>query len=149
MAPALHLLIAAILKFGEWPTILRGRWIVFLYERKSVYDPGKHKGIHLTPQISKVIENIIVGLFVPQLIHTGPCGRNQFVYIPERGAREALAEFVLTWMQAERLLASTALISQSRNVRRAMFHYILELLRLRVRCLGLVFSPYCRLLSPC
>ena len=38
------------------------------------------------------------------------------------------------WMQAEPLLASTALISQSRNVPRAMFHCILELLRLRAQC---------------
>ena len=43
-------------------------------------------------------------------------------------------------MQAEPLPASTALISQSRNVPRAMFHYILELLRLRAQCPGLRVS---------
>ena len=98
LAPALHLLILAILKFGEWPTIWREHWIVPLYKRKSVYDPGNYRGIHLTSQISKVSERVIASLFVPQLIHTGAYGRNQFAYMPERGARDALAQLVLTWI---------------------------------------------------
>ena len=98
LAPALHLLILAILKFGEWPTIWREHWIVFLYKRKSVYDPGNYRGIHLTSQISKVAEKVIASLFVPQLICSGAYGRNQFAYMPERGARYALAQLVLTWI---------------------------------------------------
>ena len=98
LAPALHLLILAILKFGEWPTIWREHWIVPPYKRKSVYDPGNYRGIHLTSQIIKVAERVIASLFVPQLIHTGAYGRNQFAYMPERGARDALAQLVLTWI---------------------------------------------------
>ena len=41
LAPALHLLILAILKFGEWPTIWREHWIVHLF----VYDPRPHAPI--------------------------------------------------------------------------------------------------------
>ena len=80
LAPALHLLILAILKFGEWPTIWREHWIVLLYKRKSVYDPNNYICIHLTSQISKVAERVIAALFVPQLICSGAFGRNQFEY---------------------------------------------------------------------
>ena len=49
-------------------------------------------------QISKVAERILVCIFVPQLITTGAFGRNQFAYTPERGARDAIAQLVLTWL---------------------------------------------------
>ena len=65
LAPILHMLIVAILKFGEWPTLWREHWIVPLYKRKSVYDPGNYREIHLTSQISKVAKRIIAFLFVP------------------------------------------------------------------------------------
>ena len=84
LAPVLHKLIIAILTFGEWPTIWRVHWVVPLYKRKSVYDPGNYRGIHLTSQISKVAERVIAGLFVPQLLCSGAFGRNQFAYMPER-----------------------------------------------------------------
>ena len=57
-------------------------WVAPLFKRKSVYDPGNYKGIHLTSQISKVAERVIAALFVPQLIHDGAVGRNQFAYMP-------------------------------------------------------------------
>ena len=98
LAPILHLLLLAILKFGEWPTLWREHWVVPLFKRKSVYNPGNYRGIHLTSQISKVAERIIASLFVPQLINLGAYGRNQFAYMPERGARDALAQLVLTWI---------------------------------------------------
>ena len=95
---SLHKLIIAILTFGEWPMVLTIDWVVPLFKRKSVFDPGNYRGIDLTSQISKVAERVIACLFVPQLISTGACGRNQFAYMPERGARDALAQLVLTWI---------------------------------------------------
>ena len=56
------------------------------------------EGIQLTSQISKVAERVIASLFVPQLICAGAYGRNQFAYMRERGARDALAQLVLTWI---------------------------------------------------
>ena len=96
LAPALHLLILASLKFGEWPTIWGGHWIVLMYKKQSVYDPNNYRGIHLTSQINKVAERVIAAVFVPQLICSGAFGRNQFAYMPERRARDALAQLVLT-----------------------------------------------------
>ena len=98
LAPVLQKLIIAILSIGEWPLLWMMHWVVPLFKRKSVYDPGNYRGIHLTSQISKVAERVIAALFVPQLIHNGTFGRNQFAYMPERGARDALAQLVLTWI---------------------------------------------------
>ena len=39
LAPILHLLILAIFKFGEWPTIWTEHCVVPLYKRKSAFDP--------------------------------------------------------------------------------------------------------------
>ena len=54
--------------------------------------------MHLTSQISKVVERVIASLFVPHLISSRTFGRNQFAYMPERSARDALAQLVLTWI---------------------------------------------------
>ena len=99
LAPVLHMLIVAILTFAEWPALWMTHWIVPLYKRKSVYEASNYRGIHLTSQISKVAERVLAALFVPQLISTGAFGRNQFAYMPERGARDALAQLVLTWIR--------------------------------------------------
>ena len=69
-----------------------------LFKRKFVYDVAKYRGIHLTSQISKVAARVIALFVGSQLISSGAFGRNQFVYIPERGARDALAQLVLTWI---------------------------------------------------
>ena len=98
LAPILHLLLLAILKFGEWPTLWREHWVVPLFKRKSAYNPGNYRGIHLTSQIIKVARRIIASLFVPQFIDLGAYGRNQFASLSERGARDALAQLVLTWI---------------------------------------------------
>ena len=74
------------------------QWVVLLFKRKSVYDVANYRGIHLISQISKVAERVIASLFVPQLIYSGAIGRNQFAYMPEQGARDALAKLVLTWI---------------------------------------------------
>ena len=86
------------LAIGEWSARWRVHWIVPLFKRKSVYQAGNYRGIHLTSQISKVAERIFASIVLPQLILSGAFGRNQFAYTPERGARDALAQLVLTWL---------------------------------------------------
>ena len=81
--------------------------MVPLFKRTSVCDPRNYGGIHLTSQISKVAEQVIASLFVPQLIFSGAYGRNKFAYMPERWARDALVQFVLAWI---------SLLSQRRNI---------------------------------
>ena len=97
LAPVLHKLIIAILSMGELQLLWMMHWVVPLFKRKSVYDPGNYTGIHLTSQFSKVAERVIAALFVPQLIHNGAFGRK---YLPERSVRDALAQLVLPWISS-------------------------------------------------
>ena len=50
----------------------------------------------MTSQTSKMMKKRIAFLFVPQLISNETFGQNQFAYISERTAPDALAQLVLT-----------------------------------------------------
>ena len=96
LAPVFHNFIIAILNFEEWPILWMMHSVVPLFNHKSIYDTGNYRGIHLTSQISNVVERAIASLFVPQVIHHGAFGRNQFAYMPERSAPDALAQLLRT-----------------------------------------------------
>jgi hypothetical protein len=89
-----------ILAEGRWPEPWMLHWIVPLYKRKSVYDAGNYRGVHLTAQISKAMERQLRMLFMPFVLRNDAFGPNQFAYVPERGARDALAYMVLEWITA-------------------------------------------------
>ena len=96
LAPILHKLINAMLSCGELQILRMMHWVFHCVKRKSAYDLGNCKGTHLTAQISKFAAKVIASLLVPQLIRNGTFGCNQFAYIPERSAREPLAQ-LLRW----------------------------------------------------
>ena len=70
-----------------------------LYKRKSIYDPNNYRGIHLTSQLSKVIERILRRIFLP-VLESRAFGTQQFAYRSGRGARDAVAFYVLSWISA-------------------------------------------------
>ena len=61
--------------------------------------PGKYRGIHLTPQLSKVMERFLGSMVVTFMSLFVNVGAIQFAYQKARGARDALAYMVLTWLQ--------------------------------------------------
>ena len=71
-----------------------------LHKKKSVFQPGNYRGVHLTAQLSKVVERMLQILYQPHLTQTLAFGPRQFAYTAERGARDALATMVLTWLWA-------------------------------------------------
>ena len=94
------LLARSILKAGTWPRSWKIHWVFPLHRRKSKAEPGNYRGIHLTPQLSKVIERLI-GLHIqPYLESSFAYGPNQFAYSRERGAKDILALNILEWISA-------------------------------------------------
>ena len=88
-----------ILRAGRWPEMWLRHWIVPLYKKKAVFDPNNYRGVHMTAQLSKVVERLLGLLWLPDLARQPElCGPNQFAYLPERGARDALAVMVITWL---------------------------------------------------
>ena len=89
------LLARLLLNCGRWPKLWRVDWVFPLYKKRSVYDPGNYRGLHLTAQLSKAVERLIGRLFLPFLESTGAYGPNQFAYRKHRGCKDALALNVL------------------------------------------------------
>ena len=84
---------------GRWPEIWLTHCVVPLYKKKALFQPGEYHAVHLTAQLSKVKERFLGQLWLP-LVAKSPTffGPNQFAHLPERGARDALAVMVITWL---------------------------------------------------
>ena len=96
-APVAHLA-RRIIMTSCWPTIWLIHWIVPLFKRNAVFKPANYRGIHLTSQLSKVIERIVQTMYAPFLVATVAFGPNQFAYSPGIGSRDAVAVLVLSWL---------------------------------------------------
>ncbi len=97
LAVPLSKLARRILSQNRWPRAWVLHWIIGLYKRQSVFDPDHYRGIHLTSQMSKVMERVLSAFFVPRL-ERHAFGTNQFAYRKEHGARDAVAFYVLSWI---------------------------------------------------
>jgi hypothetical protein len=100
LAKPVLLLTMCILNCGVWPQIWMKHWLAPLFKKKSVYNPGNYRGIHLTAQLSKVVERMFKMLYYPYLSSCSAFGPSQFAYTIGRGARDALAILALTWVIA-------------------------------------------------
>ena len=75
-------------------------WVVPLFKKSSVFVPSNYRGIHLTSQLSKVVERLLKALCMPHLTGSVSFGPNQFAYTAGRGARDVLAMLSLMWIKA-------------------------------------------------
>ena len=100
LAAPVHKLLQRILRDGEWPSAWTEHWLVPIYKRKAAGDPGNYRGVHLTTQLSKVCERLIQSLMHPHIERYRLPGRNQFAFSKGRGARDAIAYLVLSWISA-------------------------------------------------
>jgi hypothetical protein len=100
LAKPVKLLVDRIIESGEWPRSWMIHWIVPLYKKKGVFDPNNYRGVHLTSQLSKVVERLVKVMMMPFVTRSLACGPNQFAYTPGRGARDVLALLMILWLQA-------------------------------------------------
>ena len=89
-----------ILNSGEWPEDWRVHWIVPLYKRGAVYLSKNYRGIHLTAQLSKVLERLFLSILTPHIKLWNLTGINQFAYTKKKGSRDVLALLCLRWVKA-------------------------------------------------
>ena len=100
LAKPVQMLTLCILSAGVWPELWLQHWITPLFKLKNVFLPANYRGIHLTAQLSKVVERLLKSLYTPYISTISGFGPRQFAYTIGRGARDALALMVLTWVQA-------------------------------------------------
>ena len=100
--PALPVLLLTqvILNTGVWPEMWLQHWVAPLHKKKSVFQPDNYRGVHLTAQLSKVVERLLKLLYQPYLTTISAFGPRQFAYTAGRGARDALALLAMVWIWA-------------------------------------------------
>ena len=89
-----------ILREGAWPRCWCQHWIFPLHKKRSKAEPGNYRGIHLTPQISKVMERVLGFFLQPFFEAAGAYGARQYAYSKGVGHRDALAVNTLQWLSA-------------------------------------------------
>ena len=92
------LLARSMLSSGIWPQRWRLHWVQPLYKKKSRADVGNYRGIHLTPQLSKVLERVVGKTFLPWINRNNKFGDHQYAYGKGRSHRDALAVNVNSWL---------------------------------------------------
>ena len=100
LAKPLQFLLQRMLETKSWPESWSEHWVVTIYKKKAVFAASNERGIHLTAQLSKVAERLLLPLIEPHISRTVVFGPNQFAYTKCRGARDALAYLTMSWLLA-------------------------------------------------
>ena len=85
---------------GQWPALRKTRWLLPLYKKHARHRVANYKGIHLTSQLSKVVERMLAAHLLGFLEKCCASRQRQFAYRRGRGYRDALAHCMLTWIWA-------------------------------------------------
>ena len=97
LAVPVALLSRLCLRDGRWPSCGRNHWIHPLHKRLSRANPENYRGVHLTAQLSKVVERTVGGTFV-QWLADNRVGDRQYAYSRQRSHRDVLAVNVCSWL---------------------------------------------------
>ena len=100
LAQPVRRLVALILNVGIWPACWRKHWVVAIHKRGAVYLTKNYRGVHMTSQLSKVVERLILNLITPHASLWSLTGVNQFAYTKKRGSRDVLTLLTMRWLQA-------------------------------------------------
>jgi len=98
LALPITLLTRLLLREGRWPTCWRTHWVHSIFKKGSRAEAKNYRGVHLTPQLSKVVERTVGSLLVPWLENQGAFGPNQYAYSKGRGYKDVLAINVCSWI---------------------------------------------------
>ena len=99
LALPITLLNRNILFHGIWPEGWRHHWLFALHKKHAKSNPRHCRGIHLTPQLSKISERCVGNVFLPYLEKVGAYGPNQFAYRARRGFMDVLAWNTMYWIK--------------------------------------------------
>ena len=98
LAKPLQIFLKRLHETASWPESWREHWVVCIYKEKAVFFSSNDRGVHLTAQLSKVAELLLLPMLVPHNSHTVAFGPTQFAYTTGRGARDALVYLTMSWV---------------------------------------------------
>ncbi len=100
LAPAIAVLARFLLRARQWPETWRLHRIHPLYKKGSVSNASHYRGVHLTNNLSKVVERVIGTLLTPYLDRSGAFGIDQWAFRPKRSCRDLVTLLVCRWIWA-------------------------------------------------
>ena len=80
-----------------WPAFWKKHWLIHLFKKGSVYDPGKYRGIHMNCIMSKVIERVIGNPLITFLQARG-FGGAQWAFRKHASSRDLVTASVARWV---------------------------------------------------
>ena len=98
LALPVTLLARKLLDDSRWPLCWRTHWVHPLHKRKSRAAAGNYRGVHLTSQLSKIIERIIGAVFIPWAESIMMHGPNQYAYSRGRSYHDTLLVNICSWI---------------------------------------------------
>ncbi len=98
LALPVTLLARKLLREHRWPLCWRQHWVHGIYKRASKALGKNYRGVHLTPQLSKVAERAIGSLFIPWLESSQAYGPHQYAYSKGKGYKDVLTINVCNWI---------------------------------------------------
>ena len=84
LAKPVAILAMRIIMMGVWPDAWREHWVIPLFKKGATFLAKNYRGIHLTAQLSKVVERLLKRLLEPYLERTIGYGPNQLAYRAKR-----------------------------------------------------------------
>ena len=100
LARPMQSLLQRMIETASFPESWRVHWVVPIYRKKAGFSASNYRGVHLTAQLSKVAERLLLPLVEPHIGRAVAFGPNQFAYTKGRGARDALAYLMISWLLA-------------------------------------------------
>ena len=100
LALPITLLARKLLRKRRWPECWRSHWVHSIFKKGSKAEATNYRGVHLTPQLSKVVERAVGTLLLPWLEAHGAYGPHQYAYGKGKGYKDVLAINVCSWLLA-------------------------------------------------
>ena len=100
LALPITLLSRKLLREGRWPKCWRNHWVHSIHKRGAKAEAKNYRGVHLTSQLSKVVERAVGSIFLPWLQLRGAYGPHQYAYGKGRGHKDVLAVNICSWLLA-------------------------------------------------
>ena len=98
LALPLTLLVRKLIREKCWPACWRLHWIHAIHKKGAKAEGKNYRGVHLTAQLSKVVERAVGSLLLPWLEGTRAYGPHQYAYTKQRGYKDVLAVNVCSWL---------------------------------------------------
>ena len=98
LALPVTLLSRKLLADGRWPDCWRTHWVHAIHKRKSRADAKNYRGVHLTAQLSKIVERAVGTVFIPWAESNDLYGPNQYAYGKGKGYKDTLTVNVCNWL---------------------------------------------------